>query len=317
MTATTLWAALLVVPIAHILATSDILVVPEHSLEELPNENLVSSIISDTELSAELDFISFAADPSIPEGVAYGCTDCPFAVLDDSSDKGYKWIYGVSNELELDWSVENDVLNLNHHTLLDNEMNDLHQPQTVNQVTLEEDPEESPDTYTGELPIEYSVKVVQTRSVTWEDASILNFAGIRQGDVVQYYSVDFEILKLDDQDFRDVDVPKVNLHVVRKEDGVLALLPFESAFSKTPPLDAVPIPDFTDDGSSGTTSPQTTSIARHTATTPLSLATTTSSSTNNAGSSTAPPTSISTGTPSSTPSGTTAVNGTLQGGEKQ
>ena len=182
----TVWASFLVALIAHILAASDVLVVPKHSIYILPVEVLDSSIISDAELSAELDFLDFTSNPSIPEGVAYGCTGCPFAVVDDSSDKGYRWISDLSNELDLLWSVENKVLNLNHHALLDNEMNDLHHPQTTNQRTFAEDPEQSPDAYTGGLPIEYSVKVVQTRAVTWEDASILDFAGVGPGDVVQF-----------------------------------------------------------------------------------------------------------------------------------
>ena len=220
---TAIWVSLLVAPITHILATSDILVVPKHSLEGLPIEIQYSSIISDEELSAELDYLDFTTDASIPSGVAYICTGCPSAVIDDSSDKGYRWVSSVSNELDVLWSVENEVLNLNHHALLDNEMNDLHQPQTTHQRTLLEDSEESPDTYTGELPIEYSVKVVQTRSVEWEDASILDFAGVRQGDVVQFYSIDFEILKLDDVDLGDLDAPKINLHVIRRKDGLVGL----------------------------------------------------------------------------------------------
>ena len=227
---TTRWASLFVVPIEFILATSDILVVPKHDLYELPVNDQDSSIISDAEIGGELDYLDFTVDPSIQEGVGYYCSDCPFAVVDDSSDKGYRWTSDISNGLDLGWSVENEVLNLNHHPLLDNEMNDLRRPQTANQVTLDEDPEQSPDAYTGELPIEYSVKVVQTRTVEWEDASILNFAGVQQGDVVQFYSVDFEILRLDDIDLRDLDVPKINVQVVRREDGLVGLLPYSVVF---------------------------------------------------------------------------------------
>ena len=232
---TTVWAFIFVAPLTHILA-SDILLVPEHSLGGLSYEYRDSSIISGAQLSAELDYVDFTAEQPIsldPEGATYFCTDCPCAVVDDSSDKGYRWISDASNTLDLLWSVENNVLNLNHHALLDNEMNDLHLPQTTRQTNVVEDTGVSSDTYTGELPIKYSVKVVQTTTVEWEDASILNSAGVQQGDVVQFYSVDFEILKIDDQDFHDLDIRKINVHVVRREDGVVGLL-FPNMMLPTP-----------------------------------------------------------------------------------
>ena len=212
---TTLWASLLIAPIAHILAASDVLAIPKRT-EAFPNPFSNTSIISNAQLSAELEYVDFAFDPSYPRFVGYQCTDCPLAVVDHSSNKGYRWTFGVPNELRLVWSVENEVLNLNHHPLLDNEMNDLHQPQTTNQYQGL-----SSDVYTDLLPIEYSVKVVQTSPVVWQGQ---DSTGDRQGGAMQFYSVDFEILKLGDQDFSKVDVPKINLHVFRRKDGVVSLL---------------------------------------------------------------------------------------------
>ena len=62
--------------------------------------------------------------------------------------------------------MEDKAVNLNHQALLDNNMMDLHQPQTTGQNIFSFDSSfEGYQAYEGPIPITYSAKVVQTRTV--------------------------------------------------------------------------------------------------------------------------------------------------------
>lgn len=218
---TVLWLSFLLTPVARVLSASDILFVTKHDQYTLPVEILYSSIISDDELKGELDYLEFETDRSNPSGVNSYCYGCPYAVA-DNSPKGYRWLPDVSSSLDVLWSVENKAVNLNHRALLDNNMRDLHQPQTTTQESGFE--YSSLEPYFGPIPITYSAKVVQTRTVQFEDGS---FAGLGDGEKIQFYSIDFEITGLDDQDLTSLNLDKTNIHVVRRSDGVVCPQSYE------------------------------------------------------------------------------------------
>ena len=72
--------------------------------------------------------------------------------------------------------------------------------------------------YTGHIPITYSVKVVQAKNVQFEDGT---FAGIEQDQIVQFFSIDFNVLSLDGEDLTSLGLGKINTHIVKRNDGAV------------------------------------------------------------------------------------------------
>ncbi|KAL8775920.1 MAG: hypothetical protein Q9213_008441 [Squamulea squamosa] len=216
---------LLLLAAGELLANADTLVIPAHIQYSLPVEILRSSIVDDAELAGELEYLEFTRDRAIPSGVQFDCTDCPYAVVDNNSEKGYRWVPGYSTELELSWSTEDKAVHLNHHALLDNDMQDLHNPQTTAQEQYSwVDPTyySSMQSYGYPLPITYNVKVVQRRTVRFADSS---FANVGNNSTVLFYSIDFEVISIDGQDLTSLSLPKTNIHVVKRADREVIVHP--------------------------------------------------------------------------------------------
>lgn len=207
------------------LANADTLVIPAHIQYSLPVQIVQSSIVDDAEFAGELDYLEFEGDRAIGSGVQFDCTDCPYAVVDNNSEKGYRWVPGYSTELKLSWSTEDKAVHLNHHALLDNDMQDLHNPQTTAQEQYSwVDPTyySSLQSYGYPLPITYDVNVVQTRTVKFEDGS---FANLGNDSTVHFYSIDFKVLSIDGQDLTSLGLPKTNIHIVKRADGEVIVHP--------------------------------------------------------------------------------------------
>lgn len=222
---------LLLLAVGGTLATADTLVIPAHSQYSLPVEFPESSVISDAELAGELEYMEFQTDRALSQGVQFDCTNCPYAVIDNDSEKGYRWVPGYSTELDLSWSVEDKAVHLNHHALLDSNMQDLHKPQTTAQEQysyIDLGYYDELQSYGYPLPITYNVRVVQTKTVRLEDGS---FAHLGNDSTVQFYSIDFEILSIDDQDLTSLGLPKTNIHIVKRADGEVSLEPPKTCHS--------------------------------------------------------------------------------------
>lgn len=183
--------------------SASILTVPAHSPFSGSVDN--TAIASDSDIIAELDFLQFPAQ-KYPSGIELQCPNCPFAVDNgDNGDEEFSFSSTkVPNTIDIELDTANNTVNLNGKPLLGGSMNDLHNSHTANQSAyfLDEAPD---DAYKGALPITYAVRVVQVRNVKLED-----------GSLVVFYSVDLEVLSLGG---RQIDVQKVNIHVVKRSDG--------------------------------------------------------------------------------------------------
>ncbi|KAL8831909.1 MAG: hypothetical protein Q9191_000588 [Dirinaria sp. TL-2023a] len=199
----------LLISIAAIPSRADILVVPPH--EQYSGSINQASINSDSEIVAELDY---SAPSNSPSGISFPCTNCPLAVNSAGSRQYELTNSDVETTIEVSLDTAHDRVNLNGNPFLNAQMRDLHQPQTTNQSVLVGS---YPSAYTGPLPITYEVNVVQVRTVQLEDRSL-----------VEFYSVDLQILSLG---HRAINVEK------------LILLPFTTAYPKTPRLLTVSVPD--------------------------------------------------------------------------
>lgn len=215
--------AVLLVSVFGRLVSADTLIIPNHDRRCLPFNNENSSIVNDALLAAELDWLDqFEFDDTSRTNlcIPLECPGCPFAAV-DASEQGYLWLHGFTNRLNLWWSAKNDVVNLNTHALLDNNMEDLHQPQTVTQRRSFGELSRQ-DRYKGPLPITYSSKVVQTRTVRFADGK---FAGQEYNGIVRFFSIDFEVLSLDGHDLTHLHLGKINLQVAKKDDGAVYFAP--------------------------------------------------------------------------------------------
>lgn len=162
-------------------ALADVLIVPPH--RRYSGWVGTGSIDSDSEIIAELDYGPFdgLSNSTSPSGVDLFCPDCPLVFKDSNGNKNTFQSSQVENAIAVVFDTANNRLNLNGNPFLGPQMEDLHLPQTTNQIGLFAD--EDPDAYTGPIPITYNVKVVQVRIVKLED-----------GSLIQFYSIDVVVL---------------------------------------------------------------------------------------------------------------------------
>lgn len=206
----------ILVELAAVASSADILVVPEH--EQYTGAINLGSIVSDDEIVAELDYLEFKTDRSIPSGVNLICPDCPFAVQGTESDKYTFTDTDVQTIIEVVYDTANNRLNLNGNPFLGSQLEDLHLPQTT--VQSASFPEDYPEAYTGPLPITYNEQVVQVRTIQLQD-----------GSLVEFYSIDVEVLSIGG---RPINVAKVNSHIVKRGDGEVCTRPRSSACTLQP-----------------------------------------------------------------------------------